>query len=368
MALLSADQRELYLPLMAGLIEDPPWSQFLQNLVTRTQARRAILFVQTAGTRLAAPPYVLQSLSPRALRDPPLDVVRLAELGLDPYGVMRPGRVYTLEELFDYDAPARQTAQRRALAQMKINHARVVRVGTPGDSEAWLLLVREREDLTASDSALLSSLAPHLAAALRVLATLTAARLQAAMAQSALCQLGVGEVALSANAQVIAADPMAERLLAFSAETTANRRLQLLPDAARALETACAALAEAPSAARRLVRLDEREPLDMLLRPAHLTRIGPGPHPAVIGLVRNAPGEASEQAPQTIAAAYGLSRREAALAYGLTRGETILEAGARLGLTSETARNYSKRIYAKTGTTGQADLVRLLLGGLVPFS
>jgi DNA-binding CsgD family transcriptional regulator len=35
-------------------------------------------------------------------------------------------------------------------------------------------------------------------------------------------------------------------------------------------------------------------------------------------------------------------------------GETIVEAGRRLRLTSETARNYSKRIYAKTGAAGQA--------------
>lgn len=59
---------------------------------------------------------------------------------------------------------------------------------------------------------------------------------------------------------------------------------------------------------------------------------------------------------------------EAALAHGLTTGESIVEAGERLGLTAETARNYSKRIYGKTGTTGQVDLVRLILSGLVPLS
>ncbi|MET0587942.1 MAG: LuxR family transcriptional regulator, partial [Novosphingobium sp.] len=43
-------------------------------------------------------------------------------------------------------------------------------------------------------------------------------------------------------------------------------------------------------------------------------------------------------------------------------------AGAELQLTQETARNYSKRIYAKTGANGQADLVRLMLTGLAPFA
>ena len=42
----------------------------------------------------------------------------------------------------------------------------------------------------------------------------------------------------------------------------------------------------------------------------------------------------------------------------LARGRSIAEAGAALGLTIETARNYSKRIYAKLGLRGQAELVR----------
>jgi DNA-binding CsgD family transcriptional regulator len=362
MALLSADQRELYLPMMEGLTEDPPWTQFLRNLVARTQARRASLSVRISGQ----PPFVLQAAAPRAVQDQPLDLPRLGELGLDPYGLMRPGRVYALDELFDYDNPARQAAQRSVLSEMRINHARAVRVGTPGESEAWLLIVREREDLSAADSALLSALAPHLAAALRVLVALDTARLSAAMAQAGLAQLGIGELAFSAAAHVLAADPVAERLLAFST-AAASRRLQLLPDATRALEAACAALSGAPSEARRLVQLRERQQLDLLLRPADLALAGPGIRPTVIGLVRKPQRKVSVQALQIVSAAYGLSANEAALAIGIMQGEAILEAGTRLGLTPETARNYSKRIYAKTGTRGQADLVRLLLSGLAPF-
>lgn len=37
-----------------------------------------------------------------------------------------------------------------------------------------------------------------------------------------------------------------------------------------------------------------------------------------------------------------------------------MEAAHMMGLTDETARNYSKRIYAKMGVRGQAELVRLI--------
>ena len=69
-----------------------------------------------------------------------------------------------------------------------------------------------------------------------------------------------------------------------------------------------------------------------------------------------------------MAATLGLSTREAALAEAIGQGRSIVDAGAQLQLTPETARNYSKRIYAKTGASGQADLVRMMLTGLAPFA
>jgi DNA-binding CsgD family transcriptional regulator len=278
---------------------------------------------------------------------------------------MRTGRVYTLGEMLDFDAPARLSAQRTALGQMRINHARAVRIGSPGSGEAWLLLTREREDLGAADSALLAALAPHLAAALRVRAALGLAEARAAMAESTLALLGAGEIAFTSGGQVLAADREAERLLAFTAEPGPLRRLQLLPEPTRALEAACTALAGAAPHARRLIALGPRH---ILLRPATPAPASAASAPAVIGLVRAEAAIMSAAAPEILAAAHGLSPREAALAVALAQGETILAAGQRLGLTRETARNYSKRLYAKTGTSGQAQLVRLVLTGLAPLA
>lgn len=358
MAFLSTDQRELYLPLMEGLLEDPPWQRFLANLLQRTGARRAALALAPPAS--AAPTLTVRADAARAAADPPLDLAHLAALGLFPGKAMRRARVYTLGEMLDFDAQATLAAQRAALGTMRINHARAVRVGSPASGEAWLLLTREREDLGAADSALLAALAPHLAAALAVRAALGRAEARAAVAESTLAALGAGEIALTAGAQVLAADAEAERVLAFTAEPGPLRRLQLLPETARALETACAALAEAPAEARRLVALG---PHHLLLRPA--------PHgsgAAAIGVIRRAPAALPARAAEVLAVIHGLSPREAALAIGLAQGETILDAGARLGLTAETARNYSKRLYAKTGTTGQAQLVALVLTGLAPLA
>jgi DNA-binding CsgD family transcriptional regulator len=58
---------------------------------------------------------------------------------------------------------------------------------------------------------------------------------------------------------------------------------------------------------------------------------------------------------------------EARFALKLFEGLTIAEAGAALGLTLETARNYSKQIYFKMDLRGQSDLIRYLQNSVIPL-
>lgn len=367
---LPSDQRELYLPLVEGIHESPPWGGFLQNLLARTYARHAFIVVMLANSAPDQEPTAIHATAPRASQEPSLDFRRLDSLGLHPYGALRPGRVYALDEMLDYDNPAQLALQRAALDDMGIRHGRWLRVSVAGAADAWLVLVRYHEDFSASAVATLSAVAPHLASALGTLAALIELRLQAAMAQSTLARLGAAQIAFDASARVMAADPQAERLLTFALEPGSGegRRLQLAPRILKSLESACRELADAPHDSIRTLLLDERRDLWALLRKADLVLGEPHAAPAVIATLRTDRREAAADAAPVLQARYSLSAREALLAHALSTGESITEAGLRLGLTSETARNYSKRIYAKTGTLGQADLVRLIMGGLAPFA
>jgi len=369
MAMLSTDQRELLLPLFASIHEQPPFATFLRNLVGRTYARRAALTIALTGVP-ATEVTVLRELAPRAAHEPQLDVQSLVDLRLHPHGPLRPGRVYALDEMLDFDDPRQLARQQAALAAMGIRFARWLRVVVPGTADAWLVMTREREDFGASAVALLGSIGEHLGAALRSLAALSGERLQSAMAQATLARLGVAQVAFDAAGRVLAADPLAEARLTFVSEPGPSpaRRLQLLPDTARALEAACSALDAASAGATRTLHLPGEAPGTLLLRKADLSLAPPGIAPAAIGSIRLLRVGNAQQAARTLAFSHDLSDREAALAIALSRGQSIVEAGRDLRLTPETARNYSKRIYAKTGTSGQADLVRLVLSGLAPLA
>ena len=65
---------------------------------------------------------------------------------------------------------------------------------------------------------------------------------------------------------------------------------------------------------------------------------------------------------------FKLSRSEARLALALSHGKTIAEAADDIGITVETARNYSKRLFSKTGTRRQAELVRIILSSVVALA
>lgn len=368
MTFLPLDQRELFLPLIDGVHESPPWHTFMRNLVARTHARRGLLIIGLANAMQGQEPAVLQVSAPRAADEPPLDFQRLISLRLHPHGQLRPDRVYGLEEMLDFDDPVRLAQQRKSLQELGIRYGRWLRISA-GTADAWVVLAREREDFSAAAVASLSAIAPLFASALRARVKLAEQQLQAAMANSALARIGIGQLAFDRDGRIMAATAQAEAILPIADDPSGKpgRRLQLLPDISHRIDTACAAIADG-NRDTAAIPLDGHGEQFLLLRRADLELPPPNALPAVIGMVRIHRLADARRAIDAIQTIYRLSAREAGLAYRMMRGERIIDAGASLRLTAETSRNYSKRIYAKTGTSGQADLVRLLLEGLAPLA
>ena len=364
MALGSTDERDLLLPLFTGVDEEPLWDTFLHRLLARTQAQRLHLFIRPAG--MTGTPPIKRTIRTHGYTRPAgfFDLETFNEAGLLPFASLRPNRVYSLEETTIPESPEVIRHQRAVLDAASVAHARFIRIVAKGDHSAWLVLLHDRTDFGAGDSALLSSLAPHVALALALLMELRSLRLRATIAEDALSLLGIGQALFDPAGQVILADAIA----ADELNLQSTGRPQVRAGAAQALNSACRVLSNAPAKARQVVRFDERLAKDILLRRAPVAANSPLSSDYSVGLVRQPPRENAASAAPVVAATLGLSTREAALADAMSRGASIVEAGAALQLTPETARNYSKRIYAKTGVNGQADLVRLLLTGLGPFA
>jgi DNA-binding CsgD family transcriptional regulator len=326
------DETELLEPLHAGVHEAPLWGTFLMRLRQRTRADAVVL---VAGDTVLASGTDMESLRDRAGL-PPLPSPRL--------GALRPGRIYAGEELYD---AVRAAARRGAPA-----FARIMRVAGNA-TQGWLAILREGRDFAAGEAAVIAGLSTHLAIALDTRQRLDHAGENAVLGAQALARAGVGWLAFDGEARLVAASDGAPATLAAAGVIAVpERRLIGLSATAEArLIAACAQPMEGS-----VIRLGDRT--DLLVTPP--PRDG-GRH-AMVALLRHAP--ASTGRTTALMALYGLTHTEAGLAEAIASGASLDAAGAACGLTRESARTYSKRVFAKTGARGQPDLVRLVLTGV----
>lgn len=297
--LTSSDETDLLIPLFGEGGSAARFEPFLSRLQRRTQADHAALVLEDAAFSVGTPAV---SYEP-GLHD----------------SALRPGRVYALAELAGTD-PGQ-------------GDARILRLG--GADPAWMLITRA-EECRAADAALLSALAPYVGIALRQFRANRHMEVVEAAAATALDRAGTGWILLDGENRVVDI----EQGLAVQLATAGLRlrRGERLPGLGG-------------DATRQAFVLSEQPRIEAVVLAGGIRGA------AAMVLCRFARGD-REQAERLFAQLSHLPPREAEFAVELARGGSIAAAGASLGLTLETARSYSKQIYAKLGLRGQADLVR----------
>ena len=318
MAIARTDETDLLLPLHEGLHEPRPWATFLTRLRQRVRAdvTRLVISAGPQGdeTCVLVPAGAIEA-DDRAWRRS-----------------LRPGRAYPVEGADRF--------------------GQIVRVNEAGGATAWLSMSRRERDFSAADAALLARLAPHLAVALRTRSALDQARGALALSAGALQRAGIGWIGFGADARVLAMSEGAAGVLGSRW-------------AAGAISSEIVAAAK--GTAVRLARTRDEAPFWMLLAPWHGPPQAACPLPAVIGLVPLSPPSDTAARAAVLGTLFSLPPSEARLAAALAGGASLREAAAQLGLTIETARNYSKRLFAKTRVRGQVDLVRMIGDSLARY-
>lgn len=354
---------DLVVPLIDGIGEDPPWATFLERLRRRLDAGYASLVFRPFPT--GTPQNRLIHLYAGERWSPATNDLYRERLGGSdplPYHELRERRVYTLSELLRRDEPAHEFYRTQLLAPSGMNVMRMMRFEEPGGVSGWITVSRREEEFAPADEDLIAALAPYLRAALRGFLALERERMNATVASEAIARLNFGWITLDAQGGVLDADRHGEALLAAGTMLTRGRGGRLTaraPQVAAAIRSAIAELAGAPASRPRAVVLSREPWLDMLLVPANLRQAASGRAPALVAYVHSDSWSSADRCEQ-LGELFDLIPCEARLALALSRGMSLAEAAAELGLTVESARTYSKRIYAKTGARGQPDLLRFI--------
>lgn len=343
MQMTPTDETELLTALNGGLLQERPWKMLLIRLRARTKSRCVRLYERSDGDTWRLIEEVIH-----AQNEPASERAITNEL-FSLFDRWRSFRVYTAAELDDTDD----------------GDARYIKVATSDGAALTLAIHAEPASYSARDSALLAGLAPHLATALSVRIELDRRALAVDLSANLLSQLNIGWAVIDANHCVVTASPVAIALLGGSGPSGVSIGGQLRmvsPEGEDLLKEAGEGAQVPPAPAAGWLSYDP--PVQTLLTdlpPGLLERF----HDRGFRLLLiRAVNTASLENGRHLQRLYRLSHREAMLAARLCEGHSLTEAATLLGLTVETARNYSKRIFAKTGSRGQPDLIRKLLGGI----
>lgn len=361
-----ADDLHLARLAMEGLFEARPWQAFLHALRTRLDAGYANIILRRPGS-LSTDLVEWRDCDGDDDHLRPTYFAAFAACDPFPYFTMEPGRSMNLPELIGGTNFRRHSFFQDFLAPNGMDRLLLCRIVEPSGYQAWLSVTRRHADgdFNAADRALCNGLAPHLATALRCFGAFEKARITREVHDRVMRKLDLGSLMIDARRAIVGSDGGAARLLAAgdAVRTDAGGILRLVDCAAdRALGATLARIAlgeQNPQA----IAIDSAPRIDILVVPLSTSAIRQGAPIAAIYLhtpQHPTRGIMTSQS-QRLRELFRLSPTEAELALRLADGQTIAEAAVEIAITEQSARTYSKRIFAKTGTTRQADLVRLLL-------
>jgi len=218
------------------------------------------------------------------------------------------------------------------------------------------------------DPELVRFLRPHIRRAYRLHSYLAAFRKQRASLQSALDSLAMGVVLLARNGQVVTMNRAAERLLAENNGLQASHeglRANRADESARLQQLVAEATATTASAELRpigalTVSCRGRPPLQLLVSPVHGFDLDDA-HPVRAIVFVSDPAQKVRPTYDTVRALFELTPAEYRVATLLVDGHGPTAIAKMVGVSRNTVKSQLASIYRKTGTSRQAQLVRLLL-------
>jgi DNA-binding CsgD family transcriptional regulator/PAS domain-containing protein len=228
-----------------------------------------------------------------------------------------------------------------------------------------------RADFGAEDIALLKALMPHMQRALKIYMHMAGADSRQREFADTMEALSVGVILVNKDARVLFANRFARRLL----ET--HDGLSLDRDAVRAIRSSetttlrhligCASASNGKRSLQsggglNVTRPNGQRSLQVLVSPIRPQQRLHLSERAVAAIYVTDPDQVAQKPEVILMRLYGLTPSEAKVAALIVRGTTARHVSSNLNVSYNTVKSHLKRVFAKTGTKGQGDLIRLIVG------
>lgn len=364
--------------LYQGALEQQPWQCALPAL-------REALDSQVASLVLRPPSesdrgVILNSVrsagegSDRPLADPDdweVTAYREQFFSLDPFVNLPPDKVIALADILSDRELMTSDYYLHYLEPIGVFRILGVDTIEPGGVVARLRFSRGRSEpaFAARDRQLLARLTPHLRRALQIYARLQRTASERDVYAGAVDGLSVATIILDEHARMLNSNAMATALLeeADGLSLRGQRLYIAARETNQALQQAVTSIIQAQQRgepgvvkALRIPRSAGRSDLGLVVRPVPAPGGEAQSSPCVAVFISD-PDLRESASRQTLGELFGLTPAEANLAILLARGLSLAEVSGAQNISPHTARAQLKAIFAKTGVSRQAELVRLVL-------
>ncbi|GAA2860781.1 DNA-binding CsgD family transcriptional regulator/PAS domain-containing protein [Aminobacter niigataensis] len=263
---------------------------------------------------------------------------------------------------------------REVLAPDGIEYTLGVNLIEEEQSTSFFMMLRgpDRPRFGEVECEILRELVPHLRRVIKLHTRFAEIDLDRLVAQEALDRLPLGVAVVRANSRIVSLNRIARDLAMagdgfsiFAGMLVAERH----PDTQR-LQAAIATAARGDTRRSQALTLrrDKGEPLRLLVCPLSANRVGQSialPPSDLVMVFISDPEQLVDAQSEQLQHMFGLTRSEARLLELLVAGATLKVAAGRLDLTHESARQYLKSMFVKTGSHRQSDLIRKVLSSPV---
>jgi DNA-binding CsgD family transcriptional regulator/PAS domain-containing protein len=366
-----ADERSAAIPhiieeLYAGTLDDAVWHRALVSVADLVRASGTLLlsFNPTTGAVLRDENH---RIDPQAVIDYQ-SYWTFQDCRREPFLTTPPGMVVT-ERLLDIPDLERSPFYNEFLLPVDAPHVMPAWLHKKPNKAVCLSLqgTRQRGAFDRSDvRALQQQLLPHIARALEIRDRLAAAQIRTAALEHTLERFNCGLAVLDDTGRVLEANLITEQLLQAGEGVwrTSTGLLKLREPADGELKGWLKS-GVPPAKSNGLLCVQRRDtlPLSLLLTPlprARTTWLSDDPRWLMLLFDRTRRiGAASELLERDL----GISAREAQVATRLFEGFSPLDIAHQLRVSLETVRTQLKSIFRKTGTSSQAELLRLIALG-----
>ncbi len=359
------DLNRMTLSIYQGLVDKEPWRETARHLAVYMDSSSAIIVVRPSTvTDLGF--LVCQPRNPEIE-----DAYRARFWSQDPFLELPIGQVLTIDEHLGADNWLACDFYQRFIGEGGARHGLGINIVSASGTVCRIRLYRlaNERPFDQADKERLLELIPHFGQALGLAARLELHETQSELYEGALNRLHIGAIVLDETQQVlrsnqVATDMLAEgdglRRVAGTVEAHYRNERQLLRELINTTGPATQVMSVSrPSGKRRLGLVVRRIPL-------REESEGKG-RPAWVIFVCD-PDVQTTAPREILRQVFEFTPAEATLAMELANGLSLDEAAEALGIRRNTARTHLRAIFAKAGVTRQAELVRLVLNGVVGLS